>query len=286
MKKKVGKMIVKTVAFGGALLGLQAFFGPETKSRKALRRRTDKLTRDLRDWSNRLEGVSSRLSGHQPDPNVSDGMLADRIRSSLGRLEAELDLPHVHVMVQDRIALLHGDVATEEDATQIEQATASVPDVTGVESYLHIGLIRGDTRPSEGRNHPKQSDALIRLLDAVTSMGIDDRTARPMVRAVLSAFMERLPKGERSHVVSHLPADVRDLAAVPRRIRMSASHARTVPELLATTVSGGLVPSEQAVAVLEAVVQVLRDLVPEESEDVSAVLPGELRELWQRAARR
>lgn len=283
MRKKITRAIVKTVTVGGALLGVQAFFGPETKGRKVLRRRADELARELRNWSNRLEGVSHHLSGRQADPNVPDNVLADRIRSSLGRLEADLDLPHVHVMVQDRIALLHGDVARRQDATRIEEATASIPGIDGVESFLHIGLIAGDTRPSEGKGHPVPSDALRRLLSAVTGMGIGEQMARPILRAILSAFMERLPGGERAHVISHLPADVRELAAAPRRIGMPASAARTVSDLLATVIADGLVPIEQAAGALEAVLQALGDLVPEESQDISAVLPRELREIWRNA---
>ena len=49
-------------------------------------------------------------------------MLADRIRSSLGPLEKWLDVPHVHVTVARHVAILHGEVGTEADATAIERA--------------------------------------------------------------------------------------------------------------------------------------------------------------------
>ncbi len=109
--------------------------------------------RHLRYLSGRLEGLSYTLEGRHPDPNVIDKVLADRIRSQLGGLEKRRDLPHIHVMVEDHVALLHGEVATKEDADAIEKAVAAVSGVKAVQSHLHVGLISGDTRPSEGRAH-------------------------------------------------------------------------------------------------------------------------------------
>jgi len=46
-----------------------------------------------------------------PDPDVADDIPADRIRSNLGPIEKVGSMsPHVHVMVEDHVALLHGDV--------------------------------------------------------------------------------------------------------------------------------------------------------------------------------
>jgi hypothetical protein len=53
----------------------------------------------MRYRSGQWMGVSYRLRGRRPDPNVSDDILADRIRSSIGGLEARLDVPRVHVTV-------------------------------------------------------------------------------------------------------------------------------------------------------------------------------------------
>ncbi|HET9076721.1 MAG TPA: BON domain-containing protein [Acidimicrobiales bacterium] len=106
--------------------------------------------RHLRYAAGRLDGLSYRLAGRHPDPNVTDDILADRIRSELGGLEKRLDLPHVHVMVEKHVALLHGDVPSAEDAEAVERAVSQVAGVRGVKSHLHVGLIDGDTRPSEG----------------------------------------------------------------------------------------------------------------------------------------
>jgi hypothetical protein len=104
-----------------------------------------------------------------PDPEVIDNVLADRIRSSIGALEKRLDLPHIHVMVDDHVALLHGEVASDADVDELMEAVAAVSGVVGVESYLHLGLTGGDNRPSAGRVGQSPSDAMKRLLDAVGS---------------------------------------------------------------------------------------------------------------------
>lgn len=280
------KLIKRTATAAAVIVGYRTFFGPDTKGRKALTRGTDRLSREFRFRRGRLDGLSYRLQGRRPDPVVPGDVLADRIRSSLGHLEAKLDLPHIHVMVEDRIALLHGDVASLDDAERIEQAVAKVSGVWGVESYLHIGLLPGDTRPSRGREVPTFSEAHTRLLAAVTELGIGEHEASSVVRAILSAFAERLPKGERAHVLAHLPDDVRELVSPPRRLGGPAKRVRRISELVATIISGGDVPAERAAGAFEAVLRVLRDLVPEESEDVSAVLPEEFRQLWRGATRR
>ena len=102
-------------------------------------------------------GILYRLAGRKPDPDVADDVLADRIRSSLGPLEKRLDVPRVHVMVEDHVALLHGDVPDVCDAAAIEHAVMRVSGVDGVESHLHAGLLVGDTRPSEGAAVPPRS---------------------------------------------------------------------------------------------------------------------------------
>lgn len=156
-------------------------------------------------------------------------MLADRIRSSIGRLEARLDIPHVHVTVQqDGAALLHGEVGTAE------------------------------------------------------------QHASAVVRTVLSTFAERIPTDERNQLEAHLPEDVRALIAPPRRTGVAATRIRTVPELVATAAAAapGEMPPEQRQNVVESVLGALRELVPEETADIAAVLPPELRGFWEAATPR
>ena len=271
-------------AVGGlAAIGGVVLVRPGTMANRAVRHQFDVLARRLRYVGGRLNGVSYRLHRRRPDPDVSDLVLADRIRSSLGPLEKRLDLPHIHVMVEDHVALLHGEVGSEADADRIEAAVVAMTGVVGVESYLHVGLTAGDSRPSAGRS-VDQSDARRRLLEAATSVGLDARVATAAVRAILATFAERLPDDERDHVAAHLPPDVRTMFMPPRRIRQRL--VRTVPELVARVIAANPeIPHEKALNVVDAVIRELRALVPEEVADIAAVLPAELREFWEGARR-
>lgn len=278
------KLLARTAAAAAAVVGLRRLFGPGTRGRRMLRQGADRLDREIRHRSGQWKGVSYRLRGRRPEPGVSDDVLADRIRSSLGPLEAKLDLPRIHVMVQDHTARLHGEVASAEEQEQLERAVAGVSGVVGVESFLHVGLTSGDTRPSEGALHPGPSDALRRLLAAATGAGVDDAHIRAVVRAVLATFTTRLPAGERDDLAAHLPDDVRALTTPPRRIGVPTTRIRTVPELVARVIASDGVAPEQAEKVVGSVLGALRELVPEEAKDIAAALPAELRRFWEAAA--
>jgi uncharacterized protein (DUF2267 family) len=256
-------------------------FRPGSPANRAVRHQIDVAGRRLRDIGGRLRGLSYRLKGGRPDPSVSDLILADRIRSSLGTVEKRLDVPHVHVMVEDHVVLLHGVVGTEGELEDIERAVAAVSGVVGVESYLHVGLDGGDTRPSKGRQARPPSEAKRRLIEAATEAGINAGNAAAAIRAVLATFADRLPVDERDQVAAHLPGDVRALFTPPRRTAPHAA-ARTAHELVAAiAASDDEVPHELAQRLTAAVLTTLRQLVPEEAADVGAVLPPELRRLWR-----
>lgn len=269
------------VVAGAAAAGVAVMFRPGAPANRLARRELARARRRLRYLEGRLKGASYRLSGRQPDPAVEDNVLADRIRSSLGKLEHRLDLPRVHVMVERHVALLHGDVDTAQAAHEIERAVAAVPGVVGVESYLHTGLTPGDTRPSAGHASPQPSSALTTLLAAAKQAGVDDAVAPTVLRGVLSTFADRLPDGERDHVATHLPADVRPFFSPPRRI-LGARPPRTVHDLVGRIVATtSELPIERGEQVAAAVIHALRGVVPDEAKDVAAVLPSELRQLWE-----
>lgn len=124
---------------------------PGTRAHRIARRRLHTANRKARYVGGKLHGTAYHARGSHPDPDVADDVLADRIRSSLGGLEKRLDLPRVHVMVQEHVATLHGSVGTQADADAIEAAVLAVSGVVGVDSHLHVGLTAGDCRPSAGR---------------------------------------------------------------------------------------------------------------------------------------
>lgn len=285
------RFLAKTSAVGVAVLGvcgvLALLVGRGAPRWTLLRRGGDRIARtvrrQVRHQSGRWRGIRYRAWRRRPDPDVIDNVLADRIRSSLGGLEKGLDVPHIHVMVEDHTALLHGDVATTAQAEQIEHAVAAVSGVRGVESHLHVGLLPSDTRPSGGSHHHPPSEALRRLLGAAVDAGVDDQQARRAVRAVLSTFVERLPVGERNQVTAHLPADVRRLTFAPPHVTAPTRPARTVGDLVARVVAIDGLSADTAEPVVAAVLGELRALVPEEAGDITAVLPQELKQFWQEA---
>jgi uncharacterized protein (DUF2267 family) len=219
-----------------------------------------------------------RTYGH-PDLDVTPDVLADRIRSSLGPLELRLDSPHVHVMVEGKTALLHGDVGTATDAAAIEAAVAGMPAVEAVESHLHVGLLPSDSRPSSGRATNPLSPARLQLEAAAVRGGCDVESASDAVGAVLTVFIRRLPPVEAQHVVGHLPSDVREL--VHRNTWLPVRRLRTVDQLVwNVTVESDHLSPQNSEPVTRSVVATLRSLVPDEGTGVTKVLPEKLRPLW------
>jgi len=268
-------------AGGLALAGGALVFRPGTRANKVACHQVDRASKEFRYLGGRLRGVQYRLAGRHPDLEVVDTALADRIRSEIGGLEKRLDLPHVHVWVDDHAARLHGEVGTRAEARRIERAVRRVPGVVGVESYLHVGFDPGETRPSAGRAVRAPSEALRRLTDAAIAAGVQQDEARTVVRAILASFSDRLPARELHKMSAHLPADVRALLE-PARRSCRRVRVRHVHELVAQ-VSGATtgIPTRNAEHVTAAVVGALRDLVPVDAKNIGLVLPAELRALWQ-----
>jgi uncharacterized protein (DUF2267 family) len=245
-----------------------------------------RVCRDSARQARRLRGAGVgawyRLSGHRPDPNVSDDVLVQRVRSALGPIEKQLDLPRIHVMVEDGLVILHGEVAHPDDIWQLERGALHVSGVRSVASYLHAGLAKGSTRPSTGHLEAsiKPSAARAALLAAARDAGVSEHDAPRVARAVLATFTERIPADERRQLLAHLPQDARQFAGPPRHHGKETARFRTVAEMASAVSSAESLTGEQADAVTRAVIARLRSLVPEEADDVAAVLPPGLRALW------
>ena len=246
--------------------------------RRRLKHFRNNVEKRMRYERGRAEGVRYRIEGNRPDPNVADDVLADRVRSSLGPIEKRLDIPRVHVSVIDQIVHLHGVVGTVGERAEIEQSCERISGVRGIESYLHVGLGPGDTRPSEAAWHPEPSRQLRQLLNAARGAGAPATGTWLAVRAVLSTFADRIPETERQHVFAHLPTDVIGLASAPRR--KGAAQPRTLAQLVETVQDISGLTIEDAANVTDAVIASLRTMIPDEIADVSATLPADLREFW------
>lgn len=146
-------------AAGGAATAVIAAVECTPTGKRLSRRAARRVTRLARYESGRLEGLRYRLSGRGPDPAVSDGVLADRIRSALGPLEHELDLPRVHVTACGHDVMLHGEVDSTRHAHQLVDAVARMPGVAKVDSRLAVSALKSESRPSQGTLHHPRSAA-------------------------------------------------------------------------------------------------------------------------------
>jgi osmotically-inducible protein OsmY len=131
----VRKLIAACVAVAvgvGAKLGLDRLrkSGPQGQSIAAAARRRGRHT------LGRARGLAYRALRRHPDTDVDDATLADRVRSSLGPLEKRLQVPRVHVTVENGVVILHGETPNSEAAAQIVNAVEGIAGVRGVRSHL------------------------------------------------------------------------------------------------------------------------------------------------------
>lgn len=230
--------------------------------------------------SGRLEGLAYRLGGQAPDPDVDDAVLVQRVRSSLGPLEKQLDVPRLHATSTGHVIDLHGVVGSDHEARRLEERAAGVSGVATVRSHLHIGLGPGDTRPSTGRARTVPSPAWREFVGAARAAGLpDDEEAERAAQAVLATLWSCLPDVTRDHVMGHLPADVRWRSRAPLEVGRLRKP-RTVEAFDHAVAERGQMRIGDASVAGRAVLDTLRRLVPEEVDDVEAVLPRGLTSLW------
>ncbi len=94
-----------------------------------LRRRGHHLT-------GQAKGMAYRTLRRHPNANVDDATLADRVRSTIGPLEKRLQMPRVHVTVENGVVILHGEAPNNEAESQIVTAVNDIAGVHDVRSHL------------------------------------------------------------------------------------------------------------------------------------------------------
>ena len=210
---------------------------------------------------------------------VDEVVLADRVRSTLGPLQKELDLPRLHVIAEGDRVLLHGEVDSDASRERVEAAVREIVGVGSVGSYLRVGLLAGDSRPSSGHHDDEPSRMARHFHDALSGVGISGRPADLALAETLRLWSNVIPAGERAHLRAHLSKDVKSLMHAERHGR-SNNRVGDVAELVdQVRVRSGLA-SAQAKQAVQTIVHELRTLVPEECDDITVVLPMELRPLW------
>jgi uncharacterized protein (DUF2267 family) len=274
MSRKSGVRSIAWLVIIGAVAAAAVAARRQPRRPEWLRHVGDVLKRPVQ----RAQGGLLREARHEM---VDDVVVADRVRSHIGPLLKEFDTPRVHVMAEGSRVLLHGEVVDEQARSTIEKAVRQVDGVSTVASYLSVGLLAGEARPSAGHHEiPSRANRLFH--DALQHAGLAGRPAELALVEALRGFTDTLPEGERAHVLAHLPRDVRSL--------MSEQHTCSQPlpvddaeDLIARVeMASGLKRAESALAV-RTVVGELALLVPEECDDVYAVLRPGLRGLWKPA---
>jgi uncharacterized protein (DUF2267 family) len=190
-------------------------------------------------------------------------------------------------MVERRVALLHGAVRWPHQAAALASAAGSVPGIVAVRSRLRVGLLPGDSVPSQGRRcaTAAPSPAMSALVEAVRRAGAADSNSTVLASAALTALLERVPAAERRHVLQHLPHDVRSMVGAVAH-GGTQSEARTIEALVTDAArQAGDASSEMTAAVVGAVATTLAGLVPEELDDVLATMPPALRAVWSGGGR-
>jgi uncharacterized protein (DUF2267 family) len=272
--------MVQGAMLGAGVIGTAVAASQDRGVGRWLRRAARRVGSDARYVAAAVPGFTYRITGEHPDPDVSDEVIAERVRARLGQITTHLGVPPIQAHVLERVALLEGALPRERDARRLERVALSVPGVQGVESHLHED--RTVRRGEAAASITLPSLALAELCEAAGDAGARDE--RAAVHAVLCAFTDRLPDTARGELAFHLPADVRALIAPPRRRGAHLDPPQTVADLVLAVLAADTVrPSiavEDAEGVTAAVIGTLRRLVPEATVAMLDALPRELADLW------
>jgi uncharacterized protein (DUF2267 family) len=227
----------------------------------------------------RLAGMRARL--HPPAP-AGDEVIAERVRARLGHVIGRLGphRAHVEVAVEGGAATLRGWVATQRDAHRIARAARRVAGVQRVTSQLSANP-RTSENASTAQGVPEDSPLWRRLHEALLVAGIEPNRTTRFLRVTLGELAIELPQHPLQHLESHFPADVRELIGTPARRKREKT--RTPEQLVHRVAADADVPGPAARAGVLAVMATLQEAVPEEARDVAAVLPQDIRVMWESA---
>jgi gas vesicle protein len=108
------------------------------KNRKHLARATSNRAADL---SNKARGLTHKLQKtiqcRDQDEAVTDGILADRVRTRLGQI-TEAGTPHLNIECCDGVVTLHGPTVNAAQEATIISVVQSIPGVAEVQSKLPV----------------------------------------------------------------------------------------------------------------------------------------------------
>lgn len=237
----------------------------------------------MRRLAGGLQGAAYHLDGLRPDPDVDDELLARRVASTLGVVAHRLDLPRLHVTVQEAVVRLAGAA----DPASLDEVLDVARGVSGVRSVVADDVVDLDEEDRPSRVRARQRSRVHReVVGAVRALDVgDEDAAERLVGAVLSTLFDVLPDDELAHVRTHLPDDVATLTdLVP--IVGHPPVARTATAFVSQVAERSGRTRDTAAQAVGAVMRALQAAVPEEADDVEAVLPRELAALWREATRR
>lgn len=81
--------------------------------------------------------VQERVPQPRDNPNPDDTTLRDRVESEIFR-DPQTSREHINVNVEDGIVVVRGEQPTQAAIDALVSRIQGIPDVKGVESYLHL----------------------------------------------------------------------------------------------------------------------------------------------------
>lgn len=180
----------------------------------------------------------------------------------------------VAVHVLDSRVTLRGTVRSWAERFEAQRIAWTIAGVTDIDNQITVGVAAHADTWGPVLDRIEGSRALPRDVDAADA-----------ARAVLCALSSRVSREEALRLAGSLPAELGSLVHPCIRHRREEAEAFDRPEFLRRVAQDLRVTSEEADRIACAVVSALKDRIPaDEVQQIGDQLPGDLKELWQRAA--